>query len=478
MLGNFSFGGYFKERAIQLAYEFIINELKLEIDYVTVFSPDKVAENDWRKNIPEDIESYQIWKSVGLSEDKIRKEGIDNFWGPTGEEGPCGATTEIYVNGIEVWNLVFNEYFCNNKKELRKIDSPGIDTGSGLERLTTVVQKKKNVFETDLFSSLIKEIPINDQRVQKIIADHIRSCVFLISEGILPSNKDRGYILRRLIRRVIGLEKKFNIPADFILKLIPKIIDSYKSFYPEIDQEKEIIDVVEGEINKFEKSLEKGLSYFQKTIKSDSKLIDGNEAFNIYQNYGFPLDLIEELAKEKNLEVDKKGFQDALEKHQEISRAGAEKKFGGVGKEASQNAIKLHTATHLLHKALRTILGEHVQQSGSDINEERLRFDFSHKEKLTEEEIKKVEDLINQKIKEDLEIKKEEMPYEEAIKTGALAFFKEKYPDIVNVYSIGDFSKEICGGPHINRTSELNNFKIIKEESSGSGIRRIKAVLN
>jgi len=479
MLGNFSFGGYFKERAIKLAHEFIVKELKLEIDYVTIFSPEKVIDGDWRKNIPEDKDSYKIWKDIGVPEIKIRKEGIDNFWGPTGDQGPCGATTEIYVNGIEIWNLVFNEYFCDTEKNLKKIDPPGVDTGSGFERLVAVVQKKNTIFETDLFVPIVKEIIANDQRVQRIIADHIRSCVFLISEGVLPSNKDRGYILRRLIRRMTGLEKRFNLPIDFIIKLIPIVINSYQSIYPEIKtKETEIIDVIKNEIERFEKSLEKGILHFQKLVEAKTeKLISGNEAFDLYQSYGFPLDLIEELAKEKNFKIDKNGFQNSLEKHQEISRAGVEKKFGGVGANADHQAARLHTATHLLHQALRTVLGDHVEQSGSDINSERLRFDFSHTQKMTQEEIKRVEDLVNQKIKEDLEVIKEQMSFKEAKDKGALAFFKEKYPEIVNVYSIGSFSKEVCGGPHIDRTSELKEFKIIKEESSGAGIRRIKAVL-
>ncbi|MBU1876848.1 alanine--tRNA ligase [Patescibacteria group bacterium] len=469
MLGNFSFGGYFKEKAIKLAYEFIVNELKLDIDYVTIFSSEKVADGDWRKNIPEDKDSYKIWRDVGLPENKIRKEGIDNFWGPTGDDGPCGVTTEIYVNGIEVWNLVFNEYFCNNRRELKKIDSPGLDTGSGLERLVAVVQEKNTIFETDLFETIIGEISGQDERAKRIIADHIRSVVFLISEGILPLNLGRGYILRRLIRRAARYGKLLNLPKNFLIPLAKKTIEIYKEVYPEIKlKESDILTVIQYEEEKFEKTLERGLREIEKILN-----LTGETAFLIYETFGFPLELIEEIRKVENREE----FFVMKKKHQEISRAGAEKKFGGVGKEATEEVIKLHTATHLLQAALRKILGEHVKQMGSDITSQRLRFDFSHNQKMTQEEIKKVEDLVNKKIEEDLEIKKEELSYEEAIESGALAFFKEKYPEIVNVYSIGDFSKEICGGPHISRTSELKGFRIIKEESSGAGIRRIKAVL-
>lgn len=476
MLGNFSFGGYFKEEAIKLAYEFLFIELKLPLNNVifTVFGGDR--------ELPEDKDSTEIWKKLGIPESKIKKSGReDNFWGPTGKEGPCGPTTEIHIKGIEVWNLVFNEYYQDENKKLTPLKQKGVDTGMGLERLTMIVQGKSSVFETDLFFPIINELRITNYelrniKAERIIADHIKGAVFLISEGILPSNVERGYVLRRILRRAIRYRKLLNLPKNFLIPLAQKVIEIYQDVYPEVkSNESEILTVIQNEEEKFEKTLAEGLKQFEKIAKRGD--ISGIDAFHLFDTYGFPLELTRELAKEKNLKVDIEGFQGALEKHREISRAGAEKKFGGIGKEATYEATKLHTATHLLQAALREILGKHVKQMGSDITSQRLRFDFSHPQKMTKEEIKKVEDLVNQKIKEDLEVKKEEMPYEEAIKSGALSFFKEKYPERVTVYTIGDFSKEICGGPHVKRTSELGLFKIIKEESCGAGIRRIRAIL-
>ena len=471
MLGNFSFGDYFKEEAIKLAFSFLFEELKLNREefYFTVFEGDK--------DTPFDKESFSILKKLGVPESKIKKmPREENFWGPTGLEGPCGPTVEIYYKELEIWNLVFNEYFRDKHGKLSPLKQKGVDTGLGLERLTKVIQNKPSIFETDLFEPIMREISGKNERAKRIISDHIKACTFLISEGILPSNKDRGYILRRLIRRIIGLEKILGLPNNFLIGLVPKVVEIYQDIYPEIKpRETEIMTVIQNEGEKFEKTLAKGLKQFEKiSLKGD---ISGIDAFHLYDTYGFPLELTTELAEQKDLKVDKQGFESAFKKHQQISRAGIEKKFGGIGKQAGDEAIKLHTATHLLHQALREILGEGVKQMGSDITAERLRFDFSHSKKMTETEIKKVETLVNQKIKQDLKIKKEEMSYEKAIKSGALAFFKNKYPDKVNVYSISGFSKEICGGPHVKRTSELGVFKIIKEESSGAGIRRIRAVL-
>jgi alanyl-tRNA synthetase len=494
MLGNFSFGGYFKEKAIKLAYEFLFEELKLPIDNAifTVFQGDK--------EVPVDEESVQIWKNLGIPENKIKKRGReDNFWGPTGEEGPCGPTTEIHLlnplkggeagdgakpqrpGNIELWNLVFNEYYCDKEKKLTPLKQKGVDTGMGLERLAMVVQGKSSVFETDLFSPIIREIsnfqfPISNERATRIIADHVKGAVFLIAEGIFPSNVERGYVLRRVLRRAVRYGKILALPKNFLLPLAQKVIEIYKDVYPDLrSKEADVLTVIQNEEEKFAKTLQEGLKQFEKIAKEGN--ISGVDAFHLYDTYGFPLELTEELAEEKKLKIDKKGFEEAFKKHQEISRAGAESKFGGIGKEATYEATKLHTATHLLHAALRKVLGNHVKQMGSDITPQRLRFDFSHPQKMTAEEIKRVEDLVNQKIKEDLAVKKTEMPYQEAIKSGALAFFKEKYPKIVTVYSINNFSKEICAGPHVNRTSEIGQIKIIKEESSGAGIRRIRAVL-
>ncbi len=476
MLGNFSFGGYGKREAIIFAKEFL-DSIGVKIDYVTVFGGDK--------EIPRDKETAEIWAQLGFSPQKgnlkfCQRE--ENFWGPTGKEGPCGPTTEIYSQGLEIWNLVFNQYYCKEDKSLKELSVLGIDTGMGLERLAKVSQNVLSIFETDLFLPLIKEIPTKDIKAKRIIADHIKGAVFLISEGILPSNVERGYILRRVLRRAIRYGKLINLSEEIFFSLPQKVIEIYKKVYPELKlKEKEILEVIFKEKKVFEKTLERGLrelkSYFLKLKSKKEKVLSGKLAFNLYQSYGFPLELTEELAKEEGLKVDREGFQKEFKHHQEISRAGAEKKFGGIGKEKDYRAIKLHTATHLLHSALRKILGPHVRQLGSDITPERLRFDFSHPKKLTPKEIEKIEKLVNEKIKEDIEVKKEKMSLKEALESGALAFFKEKYPERVTVYSIGDFSKEICAGPHVKRTSELGKFKIIKEEGIGAGRRRIKAIL-
>jgi len=486
MLGNFSFGGYFKDEAIKLAYEFLISNFQFPISkmMVTVFGGDG--------GVPRDEESVKIWAKLGFSEKKGNLKFCgreDNFWGPTGEEGPCGPTTEIHYNGVEVWNLVFNEYYQDKNGKLTPLKQKGVDTGMGLERLAMVVQGKPSVYETDLFSPLIEEIRNSkfeirnlSERSARIIADHIKSTVFLTSEDILPSNVERGYILRRILRRAIRFGKLLNLPKNFLIPLAQKVIEIYKDVYPEVkSKEADTLTIIQNEEEKFEKTLDRGLKEFDKILSSvigqRSSVISGIDAFHLFDTYGFPLELTEELAKEKKIEVDVKGFKEAFEKHREISKAGVEKKFGGIGKNATREATRLHTATHLLHAALRKILGEHVRQMGSDITPQRLRFDFSHPRKMAEAEIKEVENLVNQKIKENLEVKKEEMSYQEALKSGALAFFKEKYPERVTVYSIDNFSKEICAGPHVKRTSELGHFKIIKEESSGSGIRRIRAIL-
>ena len=500
MLGNFSFGGYFKEEAIKLAFEFLIEDCKLSIDKLkfTYFKGDA--------QVPEDLESKKIWLKLGIPEEKIIGMGReDNFWGPTGLEGPCGPTSEIHFNGIEIWNLVFNEYYQDRNGNLTPLKQKGVDTGMGLERLAMAVQNKNSVFETDLFLPIIFEIKkmagqkeissferlyapsiafekefekMKYQRPLRIIADHTRASVFLAAEGILPSNVERGYVLRRILRRAIRYGKLLNLPKNFLIPLAQKVIEIYQNVYPEVkSKETDILTVIQNEEEKFTKTLESGLKKLKLQIENcklkNLKVISGKIAFDLFQSYGFPLEITEEIAEEEGFEVNEKEFKEEFKKHQEISRAGAEKKFGGGG----EFSPKLHTATHLLHAALRKILGEHVKQMGSDITSQRLRFDFSHPKKLTKEEIKKIEDLVNQKIKEDLEVKKEEMSLNEALKSGALAFFKEKYPEKVTVYSVGDFSKEICAGPHVKRTSELGHFKIVKEESAGAGIRRIRAVL-
>ncbi|MFC1663822.1 alanine--tRNA ligase [Patescibacteria group bacterium] len=498
MLGNFSFGEYFKEEAIKLSYEFIFETLKLpkENATFTVFKGDS--------SVPVDKESILIWKKLGIPESKIKKCGReDNFWGPTGKEGPCGPTTEIYFKGIEVWNLVFNEFYQDSDGKLIPLKQKGVDTGMGLERLAMTVQKKPSVFETDLFLPIINGIPGENEKAKRIIADHVKSSVFLISEGVVPSNIERGYILRRVLRRGIRYGKVLNLSKNFLIPLAQKTIEIYKDVYPELQfQQADILTVIQNEEEKFEKTLDRALKILHThltvqdyipgkrienipdvTLGFTPKHLTGKWLFNFYQNFGLPLELsLEELKIVDKLELErlKREFTEELKKHQEISRVGAQSKFGGGGEFSPQ----LHTVTHLLHASLREVLGNHVKQMGSDITPQRLRFDFSHLQKMTKKEIKEVENLVNQKIKQDLVVKKEEMNYKEALETGALAFFKEKYPEKVSVFSILDpsdslkvFSKEICAGPHVDKTSELGFFKIKKEESSGAGIRRIRAIL-
>ncbi len=504
MLGNWSIGqdqekGYFKKRMIKYALEFLVGVLNIDKNriWVTIFKGEK--------NIPKDERSKKIWQENGVLRERIGEFGIEeNFWGPVGKTGPCGPTSEVFYDRgkefgcknpdcgpnchhcqrfVEIWNLVFMEYIKDEDGNCRLLSQKNIDTGIGFERLVAILQKKPSAYETDLFLPIIQELGKisfkkyeEEKRNFRILADHIRGTVFLIAEGIFPSNVERGYVLRRILIRAIRFGRLLNLPKNFLIPLAQKVIEIYEDTYPEVkSKETDILTILQNEEEKFEKTLEKGLKQFEKiSAKGD---ISGIDAFHLFDTYGFPLELTQELAKERKLEIDIEGFKEAFEKHREISRAGAEKKFGGVGREATYEATRLHTATHLLHTALRKILGPHAKQMGSDITSKRLRFDFSHPQKMTAEEIKKIEDLVNQKIKEDLVVKKEEMRYEEAIKSGALAFFKERYPEIVKVYSIGNFSKEICAGPHINRTSELGKFKIVKEESSGAGIRRIRAIL-
>lgn len=529
MLGNWSLGDYFKKEQLSWFFEFLTKELKIDAQklYVTVFRGNKDI------GIDKDKEAVEIWKKlftdIGIKAKDIdfsEKNGMQdgrifyydetkNWWSrsgapadmPTGEPGgpdsevlyDLGSDLKHHENSkwknkpchvncdcgrfIEIGNNVFMEY-VKTEKGFEKLSQKNIDFGGGLERMALAVQNKTSIFEIDVFMPVMKKIKElsggkdykDNMKAFEVIADHIRSIVFLASEGVIPSNTGQGYVLRRLIRRAIRFGKLIDMPKNFLAPLAEKVIEFYRDDYPEVNLNKDtVLTIIKKEEEKFEATLQEGLKQFEKVAgKGD---ISGIDAFHLYDTYGFPLELTEELAKEKGLSIDKKGFQKAFKKHQEVSRAGAEKKFGGIGKEAGYQATKLHTATHLLHQSLREVLGNHVKQMGSDIIHKRLRFDFSHSEKMTTDEIKKVEDLVNQKIKENLEIKKQEMNYSDAISSGALAFFQEKYPEKVTVYFIGGFSKEICAGPHIKKTAELGSFRIIKEESVGAGIRRVKAVV-
>ena len=495
MLGNFSFGGYFKKEAIQYGYDFIIKEMGLKIDYVTVFE-------GWKSTglwlIKPDEESKKIWKSLGLNDEQIKTGGFDdNFWGPTGEDGPCGPTTEIYVNGIEVWNIVFNEYYKSkypeDKNDYKPLQSKGIDTGMGLERLAMVSQKVPTVFEADLLKPILTLTPSElEMRVRRIIADHSRAIAFMIADGIRPSNKEQGYVLRRLMRRVITYNFIAKTDISLMHDIFAKILEIYGSYYKELNADL-IISEFEHENEKFMQTLKSGLKELEKVEN-----VDASSAFMLYESFGLPYEIIKELGGAKAVSLNRKDFDIKFKEHQEKSRAGAEKKFGGHGlvldtgelkagnEEELKKVTRLHTATHLLQTALRKVLGPstdgEVTQAGSDITAERLRFDFSFSRKLTPEEIKKVEDLVNEKIKEDLPVSFVELPKSEAEKTGALYFFKQKYPDKVKVYFVGSsvesaWSKEFCGGPHVSHTDEIGRFKISKEEAVSAGVRRIRATI-
>ncbi len=469
MLGNFSFGGYFKKEAIEYAHEFITKEMGLTIDYISVFAGEP--------GVPEDTESADIWKSIDANLE-IKKSGRpDNFWGPTGDEGPCGPTTEIHVDGIEIWNIVFNEYYKKPGLPFEALAQKGIDTGMGLERLAKVVQKVPTVFDTDLFSFA--------KGLSRVIADHSRAITFLVSDGVMPSNKDQGYVLRRLMRRIM-----VHKGIDFV-KLFTEIVKTYGEIYPELNLNK-ILDEFEKEREKFGKTLEQGLRELKKI-----NIVDAPEAFKLYESYGLPYEVIKQLSGATAKLLTRESFDEEYKKHQAKSREGSIKKFGGHGllldtgelkasnEEELKKVTRLHTATHMLQAALRKVLGDQVQQAGSDITAERLRFDFTFSRKMTIDEIREVENLINKVIKIDLPVTHQELAIEEAKKTGTLYFFKEKYPNRVKVYSVGPstgsgsaFSRELCGGPHVSHTAEIGHFKIIKEEAVSAGTRRIRATVN
>ena len=493
MLGNWSLGDYWKEDAIKWCYEFLTDELKIDKKklHVTIFKGNK--------DIPKDTESESIWKSVGMPSEKIHALGMeDNWWGPPGETGPCGPDTEMFVDTgkekcsasckpgcscgkyFEIWNAVFMEYNKTKGGKFEQLKQKNVDTGMGVERTTAMLNGYKSVYETDLFRPIMKLIDSisnsTDEKAKRIVADHLRAAVFVLSEGITPSNIGRGYILRRLIRRAIRYGRILNMEKEFAEKIAAEVIKNYKGDYPKLEENKEfIVNELNNEENKFLKTLKEGLKVFNRLAEEGD--ISGEKAFLLFQSYGFPLEMTVELAREKGITVDTEGFNSAYKKHQELSRKGSKKEFKGGLSDSSYESIKLHTATHLLAEALRRVLKKDIVQKGSNITPERLRFDFNFDRKLTEEEIKQIEDLVNEKIKEGIPVKKEEKTLEEAKREGAQGVFDGKYGDKVFVYSIGDFSKEICGGPHVKNTRELHKFKIVKQKSVAAGIRRIKAVL-
>lgn len=512
MLGNWSLGDYFKKEAISWSFEFLTSPQYLGIPVgklsVTVF-----AGSD---NIPRDDDSASIWKSLGIAEDHIYflpKE--DNWWGPAGETGPCGPDTEMFVDTgkapcgpdcrpgchcgkyFEIWNDVFMQYNKTAAGNYEPLAAPCVDTGMGIERTVAMLQGKASVYDTEAFTpilSLLNQIsgktygaPGNSPEVDKsfrIIADHVRTATFILGDpkAVMPSNIGAGYVLRRIIRRAVRHGKKLGIDGLFLAKPAEVVIQNYQAAYPELAENRErILNELGREEEKFLETLQKGEKEFEKMLpnllKNPQKIMSGRLAFKLYDTYGFPIELTEELAAENGLGVNRPEFDEAYRKHQDLSRAGSEQVFKGGLADHSEISTRYHTATHLLHQALRTVLGDHVAQKGSNITVERVRFDFSHPAPMTKEELARVEQIVNEQIQRDLPVTMEMMSLEDAKKSGAIALFGEKYESVVKVYTIGDFSKEVCGGPHVSHTGELGKFRIQKEQSSSAGVRRIYAVL-
>jgi alanyl-tRNA synthetase len=498
MLGNWSLGDYWKKEAIEWSFEFLTSKKWLGLDKgrisVTVFKGDKDA--------PEDSESANLWKNLGIPDDRIYfLPKKDNWWGPAGLTGPCGPDTEMFFDTdkkecgknckpgcncgkyFEIWNDVFMQYNKTPEGKFEPLIQKNVDTGMGLERTSAMLQGKDSVFQTEFFEPIMKKITesakMHNLTSKRIIADHLKAATFILAENISPSNLDQGYVLRRLIRRSIRHFRKLGIDKPSLsLEIAEMVIEMHKSDYHELEKNKDfILGEMEKEESKFKITLESGLKEFNK-IFSKKKKITGKDAFLLFSSYGFPLEMTEELAQEQGINVDKTEFEKEFKKHQELSRKGAEKRFKGGLSDSSEESKRLHTATHLLNEAIRVIFDDReIVQKGSNITPERLRFDFNFDRKLTADELKKIEDLVNKKISEAIPVKKEEMSLDDAKNKNAQGVFEHKYSDRVSVYSIGDFSIEICGGPHVKNTKELGKFKITKEESTAAGIRRIKAVL-
>ncbi len=478
MLGNWSLGDYWKKQAIQYSLEFLTKNLKIPKEKLTItgFKGDKDA--------PRDTESAKAWQSLGIAKSKIKfLPKNENWWGPAGKTGPCGPCTEMFVNGFEIWNDVFMQYNKTKKGNYESLKQKNVDTGMGVERTLAILNNKNSVYETELFQPIIKKIEqlskkknLHNNKPARIIADHIKASCFILAEGILPSNTEQGYVLRRLIRRAIRYGKELDLKnfTPEIAKPVFLIYDDYKHLQK---NKKKILEQLKKEENNFLQTLEKGLRVFEKLTKG-KKQLSGKNAFLLYQSYGFPLEITKELAKEKNIKIDKKDFEKEFNKHKKLSRTATQGRFKSGLADKGEETTKLHTATHLLAQALRQILNKpDLHQRGSNITAERTRFDFNFDRKLAPEELKKVENLVNKKIQEKLPIKREEMTPKQAKISGAQGIFDTKYGEKVSVYTIGNFSKEICAGPHVKNTKELGHFKIIKEESSAAGVRRIKAVL-
>ncbi len=501
MLGNWSLGDYFKEESIPWSYEFLTSKNWLDIDEeklsITVFAGDE--------KIPRDTESARIWEELGIPKDRIfYLPREDNWWGPIGSTGPCGPDTEMFYDTgkepcggecrpgcscgkyNEIWNNVFMEYNRTPEGEYELLEQKNVDTGMGVERTVAVLQGKDNVYETELFVPIIDrikeltnitEFSQEQTRSVRIICDHSRAVTFILAEGIVPLNVEQGYVLRRLIRGAIRHGKLLGIEEEFLSELSQIVIEIYSEDYPYLKSNEEfIVTELKKEYRKFKHTLERGLNRFNRIVRR-KKEIDGKDAFLLYQSFGFPIEITKELGKENDIYVDVDGFYEEFEKHQKVSRAGADKRFGSGLADTAEATVKLHTATHLLNEALRRVLGKDIHQMGSNITQNRLRFDFNFDRKLTDEEIKEVEELVNRQIEKAIPVKRIETTLDEAIKMGSEAVFEQKYGDKVSVYSIGDFSLELCSGPHVKNTGELGRFKIVKEEGISAGVRRIRAVL-
>ena len=501
MLGNWSLGDYFKKESISWSYEFLTDVLKI--------NPERLAVTVFKGNDLVDADEYsaKLWESLGISHDHIAYMDEANNWWPNMElTGPCGPDTEIFYyrtegevpkvfdpeddNWVEIWNNVFMEYMHNPDNTFDSLPSKNVDTGMGLERVQAVLEGVDDNYKSSIWTDIIKKIEEvsnksyeGNEKSMRIIADHMRTAVFISADyaSIKPSNTDQGYILRRLIRRVIRHAKNLGIDinSDFEERIALSIIDQYKKYYKELEVNKDVVlTVLKDEKVKFGRTLEKGLREFEKAIKNiEGNMIDATVAFKLYDTYGFPIELTEELARDNNLIVDVNGFKEKFKAHQELSRTASAGKFKGGLASSGEMETKYHTATHLLNAALKVVVSPDCHQKGSNITAERMRFDFSCDHKLTDDEKTKVEELVNKWISDKIDVTKEEMPKEKAVEIGAEHEFIDKYPDIVNVYKIGDVSSEICGGPHVKNTSELGHFKIKKEEASSAGVRRIKAIL-
>ncbi len=514
MLGNWSLGDYFKTDAIKLSFEFLTDKKWLGIEKEKLAISFFEGDND----APRDEESKKIWLELGIPGSRIKAlPKKDNWWGPAGQTGPCGPDTEMFYwvgrelaplefdsqdkKWVEIWNDVFMEYFKDMDGKYEPLSQKNVDTGMGLERMLSALNNSADDYQTDVFWPIIEKIQeLSGKKYQdckkefRIVSDHVKAATFIIGDknGVEPSNLGQGYVARKLLRRAVRYGKILNLPDYSLAILIKEVVKIYGDAYPEIKRkENDIITIVQKEEEKFAKTLEEGLKQFSKFVMSkepqdkygrmgvahDQEFLYGKDAFYLYQTFGFPKELMQEICKEKNIGFDEEGFEEEFKKHQDLSRTASAGLFKGGLADTGEKAVKYHTATHLLLAALREVLGPHVFQKGSNINAQRLRFDFSHSQKMTEEEIKKVEDLVNQRIKDDLSVVCEEMLLQEAKKKNIMGVFENKYGEKVKTYIIAEFSKEICGGPHVKKTSELGNFKIIKEESSGAGVRRIRAVL-